>query len=152
MTVDLVILEFWNLKFCAVWVNGTISSRTRLTCDCSAPRCGLRHRGFRRPRCHQMASCSAPLSSTFCGSFSSKWFRGIRVNRLTLNLFEPFFSTNSHLMPSWCIYRVHIAWIQTGENEWSQWMLSFKARGFHKREHRDFFILMQPHCRRQSEI
>jgi len=26
---------------------------------------------------------------------------------------------------------VHIAWIQTGKNEWSQWVLSFKAKGIH---------------------
>ena len=28
-----------------------------------------------------------------------------------------------------CVYRVHFAWIQTSENEWSQWVLSFKAKG-----------------------
>ena len=32
-----------------------------------------------------------------------KWFRGIRVIRLALNLFAPILSTNSHLMLSWCI-------------------------------------------------
>ena len=58
-----------------------------------------------------------------------KWFRGIRLNRLALNLFAPFFSTStsswSGMMPSWCFYHAHIAWIQTGKNEWSQWVLSF---------------------------
>ena len=63
-----------------------------------------------------------------------KWFRGIRLNRLALNLFAPFFSSTSSwsdMMPSWCFYHVHIAWIQTGKNEWSQWVLSFKAKGIH---------------------
>ena len=58
-----------------------------------------------------------------------KWFRGIRVIRLALNLFAPFSSAaTSHLMPSWCVCRVHVDWIRTGENEWSQWVLSFKAK------------------------
>ena len=38
-------------------------------------------------------------------------------------------------MPSWCFYHVHIAWIQTGETEWSQWVLSFKAKGIHTQEY-----------------
>ena len=31
-------------------------------------------------------------------------------------------------------------------------MLSFKAQGFHIKSIMVFYILMQPHCRRQSEI
>ena len=31
-------------------------------------------------------------------------------------------------MPLWCVHRVHIAWIQTGPDEWSQWVLSVQAR------------------------
>ena len=67
-----------------------------------------------------------------------KWFRGIRLNRLALNLFAPFFSSTSSwsdMMPSWCFYHVHIAWIQTGKNEWSQWVLGFKAKGIHTQEY-----------------
>ena len=67
-----------------------------------------------------------------------KWFRGIRLTRLALNLFAPFFSSTSlwsNMMPSWCFYHVHIAWIQTGKNEWSQWVLSFKAKGIHTQEY-----------------
>ena len=29
-------------------------------------------------------------------------------------------------VPSWCIHRVHVAWVLTGPNEWSQWIFSFK--------------------------
>ena len=67
-----------------------------------------------------------------------KWFRGIRLTRLALNLFAPFFSSTSvwsNMMPSWCFYHAHIAWIQTSKNEWSQWVLSFKAKGIHTQEY-----------------
>ena len=69
----------------------------------------------------------------FAAHLVQKWFRGSRVIRLALNLFAPFLSTSTgypfNTVPPWCIYHVHIAWIQTGKNEWSQWVLRFKARG-----------------------
>ena len=130
---NLGVLESQVLRSVSQWY-----SPDALGSPATASHCGSHHRGFRRPRCHQMATYSAPLSSAFRGSFSSKWFRGIRVNRLALNLFAPSFSTNAYLMPSWCIYHVHIAWIQKGKNEWSQWVLSFQAQGSYNQRHRVF--------------
>ena len=55
-----------------------------------------------------------------------KWFRGVRFSMLALRLFAPF--VGSHItahVPLWSVHRVHIAWIQTGPDEWSQWVLSF---------------------------
>ena len=58
-----------------------------------------------------------------------KWFRGVLFSRLAVRLFAPFVGsyTTAH-MPSWCVHRVHIAWVQPGPAEWSQWILSFQAR------------------------
>jgi hypothetical protein len=58
-----------------------------------------------------------------------KWFRGIRYIRRALYAFEPFVTRHlgwSPDVPSWCIHRVHVAWVLTGPNEWSQWIFSFK--------------------------
>ena len=58
-----------------------------------------------------------------------KWFRGVCFSRLALRLLAPFVGSHTTaLMPLWCVHHVHIAWIQTGPDKWSQWVLSFQAR------------------------
>ena len=62
-----------------------------------------------------------------------KWFRGIRLHRLALNLFAPSFSSthlgSSNMMPSWCFYHVHIAWIQTGKKRMEPVAAQFQSPG-----------------------
>ena len=63
-----------------------------------------------------------------------QWFRGVRLSlsRLALRLLAPFAGSHTTpLMPLWCVHRVHIAWVQIGPNEWSQWVLTFQARTLH---------------------
>ena len=108
MTVDLKILEFWKISSFAQCESMVLSSsRIRFTCNCSTPRCSSRHRRFRRPRCHQVAFYSAPLSSTFRGSSSSKMVSW-HSSKPTRFKFAPFLSTNTghprNTVPPWCIY------------------------------------------------
>ena len=71
-----------------------------------------------------------------------KWFRGVLFNRLAMTLFLPFVgSSTTAPMPSWCIHRVHIAWVRTGPTEWSQWVLSFRATALQFLNHVDLRLM-----------
>ena len=76
------------------------------------------------------------LAPSLAARLIQQWFRGARFIRLALRLFAPFVgSTVTIAMPPWCVHRVHIAWIQTDPNEWSQWVLSFQAQSFWHQMH-----------------
>ena len=138
MTVDLIILEFWNLKSQVLrsesqWYSPVAFGSPATARHLAAARVIA---GFVDRDVTKWLLIRRRSAQPFAARLVQKWFRGIRLVRLASNLFAPFFSNSqwTNTMPSWCFYHVHIAWIQTGENEWSQWVLSFKAKGIHTQE------------------
>ena len=125
-----------------------LSSRIRFTCDCSTSRCSSRHRGFRRPRCHQMASHSAPLSSTYRGSFSSKMVSWHSSNSTRFE-FDCTVLINKLTFDAILMHLTLLGFRQ---------VKMIGASGFSVSKPRAIkcivlvYILMQPHCQRQSEI